>query len=355
MRAAQIEISRRALGHNLRIAQKLSGAGKTFAVIKSNGYGHGLAESAKALKTADGYAVAFADEAAPLRQLVGPTKEILVLQGWHDREDAKLISELGCIAVMHTQQQLHLSNRLQIRTWLKINSGMNRLGFEPHEVAALLRALPANIRVEALMTHFATANQKDQTAAQRQARTFYETVAGLSYPHSLANSAALLALPSSRAAYNRPGLMLYGASPRDEVSAKELGLKPAMTLKGRLIALRRIRRGAQVGYDATWRATRDGHLGMVGLGYGDGYPRLSNSGAARVPALLNKKICYLAGRVSMDSLCLDLSDHPTARLGDEVIFWGDDLPIATVAAAVGRSPYDLLAGLTGRLTRIYKA
>ena len=354
MRAAHIEVNRSALGHNLHIAKSLSGDKKIFAVVKSDAYGHGLAETIKALSAADGYAVAIADEAAQLRPLIAPTKEILVLQGWHDKEDVKLLSQLNCIAVIHSQQQLRLINELPVRAWLKINSGMNRFGVEPNEVEATIKSIPANIRLEGLMTHFAAANQKDKRSARHQLQLFNEATARLPHPRSLANSAALLALPPSRADYNRPGLMLYGASPLDELSASSLGLKPAMTLKGKLIGIRSINRGAKVGYEATWRAPRPGLVGTVSLGYGDGYPRLTESGTARVPALLNKKICYLAGRVSMDSLCLDLSDHPSARLGDEVIFWGQDLPVETVAAAVGRSPYDLLAGLTDRLARIYK-
>ncbi len=380
MRKTQITVSRDALAHNLGVARKLSGHGKIFAVIKSNAYGHGLTEAARALAAADGYAVALTEEAVTLRQELETDlktgietdletgketgKDILVLQGPADREEAEAARQFNLTCVIHRVGQADYAAEFAndpagpLRVWLKINTGMNRMGADPAEVPSVLNK--PGIRVLAMMTHFAAANRRDKHSAHRQLARFDAAVAGLQLPKSpaksLANSAALLALPESRADFNRPGLMLYGASPLDDVSAASLKLKPAMTLAGELISVRRVRRGDKVGYDEAWTAPGDRYVGLVSLGYGDGYPRTQGATAARVPVLVNGRMCYLAGRVSMDLVSIDLGPAEAgapARVGDRVIFWGEGLPAEKVAAAVGRSPYDLFAGLTGRLRRNY--
>ena len=352
------------------MARKLSGDGKIFAVIKSNAYGHGLTEAARALAAADGYAVALTEEAITLRQELETGlktgKDILVLQGPADREEAEAARRFNLTCVIHRIGQADYAAEFAndpagpLRVWLKINTGMNRMGADPAEVPSVLNK--PGIRVLAMMTHFAAANRRDKHSARRQLARFDAAVTGLQLSRrlvkSLANSASLLSLPESRADFNRPGLMLYGASPLNDVSAASLKLKPAMTLAGELISVRRVRRGDKVGYDEAWTLTAPGdrYVGLVSLGYGDGYPRTQGATAARVPVLVNGKICHLAGRVSMDLVSIDLGPAEAgapARVGDRVIFWGERLPAEKVAAAVGRSPYDLFAGLTGRLRRNY--
>lgn len=352
-RPTEARISLKALRHNLAIARSLT-SHKLIAVVKANGYGHGLKEVALALEDADAFAVATLEEAVSLRSVI-PAKDIIVLQGFYDKTEPSYFAAHNLIAVIHSPDQLAMlsTSDLALRLVLEYNSGMNRLGLtkkELHEAIGVLKARPQWQLVFA-MTHFHSANQVDTASSLRQLEDFDDALRGFDLPRSLCNSAALINLPAARADYDRPGLMLYGASPLDTRPANAIGLKPAMTLVSRLVAIHRLKAGDRVGYEGVWSASGDCRVGTVPLGYGDGYPRIGHR--AQVPVLVNGCKCNLSGRVSMDLLSVDLSYCENARVGDEVILWGEGLAVEEVATAVGRIAYDLLAGLTARLRRVY--
>ncbi len=351
---AQINLS--SLRHNLELARSLS-SGKLIAVIKANAYGHGIKEVAQALGDADALAVATLEEAILLRSVIR-AKDILVLQGfYHSSELSELVAH-RLIAVVHSPEQLAMlgASQLPLRLILEYNSGMNRLGLTKAQLHSAIDDFKNRPwQLVFVMTHFHSANQPDTTPSLKQLDDFNSALRGFELPRSLCNSAALINLPSALSDYDRPGLMLYGASPLDERSARTIGLKPVMTLKSRLIAIHQLKAGDRVGYEGTWSASSDCRVGTVPLGYGDGYPRLGLVGDG-VPVLVNGYRCSLSGRVSMDLLSVDLSHCPSAQVGDEVILWGEGmraLPVEEVAAATNRIAYDLLAGLTARLRRSY--
>ena len=353
-RPTQAYINLSALRHNLTVARSLTQA-KLVAVVKANGYGHGLNEAASALKETDAFAVATLDEALSVRAVI-PTQDILVLQGFYDSSQLNLFNEQRLIPVVHSSEQLEMlhSSNAPLRIVLEYNSGMNRLGLshdQLHKAIASIQAHPHQ-QIFFIMTHFRSANRQDPHQTYEQLKDFRAAMAGITLPSSLCNSAALLNFPEARADYDRPGLMLYGASPLDARPAADIGLKPVMTLASRLIAVHQLKEGDEVGYEGIWRAPRDCRVGTIPLGYGDGYPRIVHNDP--IPVLVKGSSCVLSGRVSMDLLSVDLSNCEDAKVGDEVIFWGEGLPLDEVAQATGRLAYDLLAGLTARLPRIYE-
>jgi alanine racemase len=338
-----------ALQHNLTISRKHAGNARIMAVVKANGYGHGLARVAHALWAADGFAVASLEEAVQLRDL-GWHKPILLLEGIFAANEIGACAEHQLsIAVHHAEQirMLQVAKLTQpLALFLKLNSGMNRLGFTPqnfpHALAQLL-ALPGCTDIT-LMSHFATADDEYGIAAQLQ--VIQDCFNGLNHPVSIANSAALLRYPVTQGNWVRPGIALYGASPFAEMAAEALGLRPAMTLHSRIIAVQTLNTGDALGYGRTWIAGRPTRIGVVACGYADGYPRHAPTGT---PIMVNGRITRTLGRVSMDMLFTDLTDLPEANVGSPVVLWGTGLPVEMVAEAAGTISYELLCARAQRV------
>jgi len=345
---ARIDLA--ALAHNLGVVKAAAPHSRVLAVIKANGYGHGLLRVARGLRAADGFAVLSVDEAAQLRG-AGYTHPIVLLEGFFHPDELSEIARLRLRPVIHRQDQAeilaraHLEHRLDVL--LKIDTGMHRLGLPPARVAealATLRAAP-HIGGITLMTHFARADEPGVGVAAQMA-CFREAAGGLELPITLANSAALLRYPETHADWVRPGIMLYGVSPFAGMTGADLGLLPAMTLESRLIAVRRIRQGDAVGYGASFVAEHDLSLGVVACGYADGYPRHAGSGT---PILVEGRLTRTLGRVSMDMLCVDLTPVPNAHVGSPVTLWGAELPAEHVAERAGTLAYELLTAVAPRV------
>ena len=347
-RPIRATISARALSHNLGVARQRAGDAKVWAVVKANAYGHGLARAAKAFADADGYAVLDFAEALLLRN-AGVAKPILMLEGIFEPGDLAAVGRHHLTPVFHSLEQIEILQKTPfdaaIDAYLKVNSGMNRLGFTVDNIRVAWNALKEHpaIRSITLMTHFADAEGAGVAA---QVDWFDKIVQSLDAPRSLANSAALLRFPESRADWVRPGLMLYGCSPFERESAEALGLEPAMTLTSRLIGVQNLTPGERVGYGFTFEASAEMTIGIVACGYADGYPRHAPSGT---PVLVGGQRTRTVGRVSMDMLCVDISDVPEAYIGTPVTLWGEGLSADEVAAAAGTVSYELLTGLAARV------
>ena len=349
-RPIRATISAGALAHNLSIAKAAAGGAKVWAVLKANAYGHGLERAARALQAADGFAVLDFQEAARLRA-AGVAQPILMLEGFFEPLDVPLLAEYSLTPVVHNAEQVEMLRRTElageIDVYLKVNSGMNRLGFPVEGVRPAYDALRQHPRVRSvtLMTHFADADGASGVRAQLDG--FDETTRGLEAPRSLANSAALIRFPDeTRGDWVRPGIMLYGCSPFAERSAESLNLKPAMTLTSELIAVQHLRAGDKVGYGLTYEALAELSVGVVACGYADGYPRHAPSGT---PVLVNGRRTRTVGRVSMDMICVDISGMPGTGIGAPVTLWGEGLSADEVAAAAGTLSYELLCALAARV------
>lgn len=358
MREARLGINLAALHHNLRQVRAAAPYSRVLAMVKADAYGHGALRVADALTEADGFGVAYLEEALSLRG-AGIRQPITVLEGvFSDNEMFEAVRN-NLQLVVHQDEQIRLLERCKltgpIDVWLKVDTGMHRLGFPIEFVPNAFRRLSESplVRSVGLMTHFACADEMESPLTERQIRRFRDLHKLLSrdgsidVPDSLANSAGIVAWPASHGSWVRPGLMLYGASPFADRSAESLGLKPVMTLTSKLIAINRVRRGESVGYGATWTAERDTNIGVVAIGYGDGYPRQARNGT---PVLVNGKRVPLAGRVSMDMITVDLGEM-AARPGDSVVLWGEGLPADEVAAMSGTLSYELFCKITARVHR----
>ena len=339
-----------ALAHNLAVARQAAPGAKILAVIKANGYGHGLLRVARALRAADGFAVLSIDEAAQLRG-EGYTHPIALLEGFFHPDELPDIARLRLRPVIHRQDQAEILARARldhkVDVFLKVDTGMHRLGLTPKRLADVLAVLRAAPQVGSItgMTHFARADE-DPASVAAQFALFREATAGLDLPVSLANSAALLRHPETHGDWVRPGIMLYGASPFAAQTGADLGLLPAMTLESRLIATRFVRKGEGVGYGAAYVAERDMQVGVVACGYADGYPRHAGTGT---PLVVAGRETRTLGRVSMDMLFADLSGVPGAHVGSPVTLWGAGLPAERVAAAAGTIAYELFTALAPRV------
>lgn len=338
-----------ALTHNLGVARAHAPHAKVFAVIKANAYGHGLLRTANALRAADGFAVLEFDAAIRLRE-AGYTQRIVLLEGFFDAREAVAGAAQKISSVVHTEEQFAWIDPLIIRSrldvLLKINSGMNRLGFRPEAVRSAYDRLQENPAVGkiTLMTHFADADGAGGVAAQMA--VFERAVAGIAAPRSLANSAATLRYPETHFDWIRPGILLYGSSPFTDRSAAQLGLKPVMTLASKIIGVCDLKPGDTVGYGGTFRAERVMRIGIVACGYADGYPRHAPSGT---PLCVGGRMTGTVGRVSMDMLCADITGMPDAGIGTPVVLWGEGNPIDVVAQAAGTVSYELMCALTPRV------
>ncbi len=344
-------IDSQALRHNLDVVRRLAGTTAVMAVIKANAYGHGLVPAALALDAADALAVARLAEALTLRE-AGVRTPLVLLEGVFSSEELEAAARLRLQLVVHSPGQLELlaawrgSYRFSI--WVKVDTGMNRLGFRVEEFAAVwervqqLRSVAARPR---FMTHLAAADEPGSELTRLQLERARRLMTGLGAEASLANSAGLIVWPEARADWVRPGLMLYGMSPFPDRTATQLGLEPAMTLRTQLIAVRELAAGETVGYGASWRAERPARIGIAAIGYGDGYPRHLGSGT---PVLVRNRPVALVGRVSMDMIALDLTTLDAAP-GDEVVLWGKGLPVEGVAARAGTIAYELVCGISQRV------
>ena len=347
-RPIQARIDLSALERNLHVARRLTSA-RIMAVIKANAYGHGLLHTAEALQAADGFAVLDVGDAVLLRE-AGFRQTLLLLEGGFDPADFSLMAEYDLAAVLHSQHQLAMLDaypgRGSLSLWLKVNTGMNRLGFAPEEVPAVMAQLKAHpaIREVTLMTHFANADIAEGVTVQLE--RFNTLAAAYKMPRSLANSAALLRYPATHGDWVRPGIMLYGSSPFAETSAADLGLRPVMTLGSEIISVREIQSGEQVGYGGLFRADRRMRIGVVACGYADGYPRHAITGT---PVLVNGQRTRTLGRVSMDMLSVDLSNLSDANIASPVTLWGEGMPVEEVAQAAGTISYELLCALAARV------
>ncbi len=356
MKTAIAVIDRQALRHNAQQVRRLAPHSHIVAIVKANAYGHGLTATALALlDDADCFGVARLSEALVLRS-AGITKPILLLEGFFCAGELPLLAELRIDTAVHSPEQLlaleQASLAPPVRVWMKLDTGMHRLGVSPRQAGDFynrLAACPNIMGPVNIMSHFARADEPQADATPRQLACFDEFAQGKPGMQSIAASGGILFWPDSHRDWVRPGILLYGVSPGAGAGA-DYGFKPAMTLTSSLIAVRDHRAGEASGYGGIWVSPRDTRLGVIAFGYGDGYPRGAPNGT---PVWINGREVPLAGRVSMDMLVVDLGPDSHERVGDRVVLWGPDLPVERVAAASGSSAYELVTRLTSRVAIEY--
>lgn len=344
-------IDTQALRSNLGTLRRAAGGARVMAVVKANAYGHGLVIVARALAEADAFGVARLEEAVTLRG-AGITRPIVLLEGICDAADLEEAARHDLQLVVHEPGQIALLERYtgaaRFVLWLKIDTGMNRLGFRTEDGAAAIARLDslAAAREVRLMTHLARADETDSPMTGEQLARFAALAQGAARATSIANSAGILAWPDAHGEWVRPGIALYGVSPFAGKLGADLGLVPAMTLETRVIAVKQVKRGESVGYGGTWRAERDSVIAIAAAGYGDGVRRsLPNA----TPVLVNAKRAQLAGRVSMDMIAIDVSDVGAVESGARVVLWGPDLPVEEIAGHAGTIGYELVTGVGPRV------
>lgn len=369
--AAKALIDCEALRHNLLRVKQLVPQSKVISVIKANAYGHGMIEAANALAGSDAFAVARIDEALKLRSH-GITKPIILLEGVlanEGQEHYLLCIELGLIPVIHSIEQINSLYQFanqntdnsaaivkNLHYWLKLDTGMHRLGFVADELKTALEKLHAIKdlgRASGVMSHFACADEKNNPLNQQQFNDFEQLVekhALSSIVKSLANSAAIISMPETAYDWVRPGIMLYGVSPFNTGTGLSERLKPVMTLSSKVIAIKQLSKGDAIGYGSSWRCPQDMSIAVIAMGYGDGYPRYAQNGT---PVLINGIQVPLVGRVSMDMITVDLRafrrSKKSVQVGDDVTLWGQGLPIEWVADKASTIGYELLCQVTGRV------
>lgn len=353
-RPTYITINLDALRHNLACVGALAPGRRILAMLKANAYGHGMTRVARALSEADAFGVASLEEGMALRES-GVARPIVLVEGVFSSDELALAVKYQCELVVHHLFQLEMLEKARLQSkvpiWLKINTGMNRLGTPLSEVPQVYQRLMAAAQVKkpiCLMTHFAEADRIASNVTRSQIAMFYQAVENLIGPRSLANSAAIMAWPEALGGtgdWVRPGLMLYGASPFVGKTGEGLGLRPVMTLCSRIIAINTVAKGERVGYGGTWTAPADRRVAVVAAGYGDGYPQFAKN---NTPVLVNDSVCPLVGRVSMDMLTVDVTQQPQAKIGDPVTLWGEGLPVEHVAAESTSSPYEVFTRMTVR-------
>jgi alanine racemase len=345
-------VDTRALRRNLETVRRLAPHSRVMAVVKANAYGHGLVPTALALADTDGFAVARLEEGTALRR-AGLRHPILLLEGVLDEAQLNEAAHQDFDLVVHSRDQIELLARYdglyRFRVWVKLDTGMNRLGFrleEFREAWTRIAGLGSVAPGARVMTHLANADVRDDPKTDRQVAAFRAAIAGLKVETSIANSAGILGWPESHGDWVRPGLLLYGISPIPGARGEDLGLMPAMTLLTRIIAVREVKAGESVGYASAWIAGRPTRVAIAAAGYGDGYPRNVASGTA---VLVNGRKHALIGRVSMDMIAVDVTDTPSIKVGDEVVLWGPGLPVEDVATQAGTIPYELICGVSQRV------
>ncbi len=346
MRPLKATINHQALLNNLDCVKRIASKSKVMAVLKANAYGHSLLDVAKTLNTADGFAVLSIDEAATLKENF-PNHTLLLLEGLFEKDEVNAASKLGINVTIHNQRQIDIIDEVKpdipINIHLKINTGMNRLGFMPNEINYLLESLNSNPYVGdiVLMTHFATADEA--TGIEKQFTIFNNIADNYNYAASVANSAAIIKYPESRLDWVRPGIMLYGLSPFEEKSLTEIGLTPAMSLTSEIIAIQEIKAGDSVGYGLDFKSDKSMTIGIVACGYADGYPRHARIGT---PVAIDGHLSNLVGRVSMDMLYVDISKIPNVNIGSKVELWGEQVTADSVAQFSGTVGYELICAVS---------
>ena len=339
-RPAKVIIDGHAAKKNLETTRLHCPQSRILAVIKADAYGHGLLRMARIFNEADAFAVASLDEAVTLRE-AGCRHRIVLLEGPFEFDEIAIIDRLDLDVVIHSFEQISMLEhaRAILPVWIKINTGMNRLGFDADAVAQVHHRLSSTSSSIIFMTHFANAQVRGDVTVGSQLTAFDTAIFGYPEEQSLANSSALLTCTNTQRHWVRPGLMLYGVSPLHGETARSLGLLPVMTLKSRLISVRDVKAGRTVGYGGSYVCPYDMKVGVVAYGYGDGYPRSANTGT---PVLVNNVKTQVIGECSMDMMTVQLPDSAEAKFGDEVTLWGGELPIEEVAKASGTIPYELL-------------
>lgn len=346
-----------ALRHNYALAQSLSEPGQAMPIVKANAYGHGATDIARALEPmAPALGVACIEEAVELRD-AGIKKPILLLEGFFSSEELELAAASDFWIMVQNEMQLQALEAARlvtpVRCWLKIDTGMHRLGFEPTATERTFARLQActNVAEEVVLaTHFASADDLDRDFTSRQIQLFRTHTQGIDAPCSLANSPGLLGWPQARAQWNRPGIMLYGHSPFAKTHPETTALQPVMTFRSEIMAIRNIAVGESVGYATAWTAQRPSRIATVPVGYGDGYPRHAESST---PVLINGQRAQLVGRVSMDMITVDVTDIASVTIGNEVILWGEHLSANEVAEHAETIGYEIMTRLHNRVPRVF--
>lgn len=337
------------------MVRRMAPGSRVIAVVKANGYGHGMIRVARALVDADGLGVARLADAVALRE-AGVTQRILLLEGVFGPEQYALAANKHCEIVVHSFEQLatleQFTGAHRFTVWVKLNTGMNRLGFRTEEFSSAFDRLRrcSSVSLIRVMTHLSDSEERGEVTT-KQLKVFDELVASANLERSVANSAAVIGWPESHQDWVRPGLMLYGMSPMPKTTAADFDLKPAMTLSTHLIAVQNIGVGEAVGYNGIWRAKRPSRIGIAAIGYGDGFPRATRNGA---PVLVAGREAPIAGRVSMDMISVDVTDLPGVKAGDEVIVWGEGLPAEKLAPYADTTAYELVCRVTSRVPLLWK-
>ncbi len=349
-RSAWAEMDLGALRHNFARVKQTVGDSRIMAVIKADGYGHGLIRVARTLSQADAFAVASIDEAIRLRD-AAIKHPVVVLAGFLNKAELQICADRHLNPVVHQKEQVALLEQANVSLdiWVKLDTGMHRLGFSVEEFDSMLPRLEACSCVASLgfLTHLANADDLSDATPQRQINSLRDALVGRSDAVlSIANSGGNLGWQESHHDWVRPGIMLYGASPFADGVGADLNLKPVMSFKARLIAIKNLKAGDKVGYSGTYTAPQDMMMGVIGAGYGDGYPRHIASGSV---VKIRGQDAAIIGRVSMDLMCVDLSNVPAAQLEDEVLLWGPDLPVELVARQAGTIAYELTCQITQRV------
>lgn len=351
-RVATATISIDALKHNLSVVQKAAPQSKILAVIKAHAYGHGMLTVASALQHADAFAVAHLEEAEVLRQHYSD-KPIILLQGFTSETELTTLTSLQIEPVIHSFYQIAMLEKNSLpdnfRVWLKVDTGMNRLGIPSDRIGEAwtrlnnISQLNNNIRV---MSHFANADDLKNPYTQEQINLFNYVTDTFEAEKSLANSAGLMGWQSSHYQWVRPGIMLYGVSPFAGKQASDHNLKPVMTLQSSIIAINDIKKSQALGYGSKWQANEDTRIAVVACGYGDGYPRHIKE---ETKVLIKGQYYPIVGTVSMDMICVNLGDSHQVKVGDSVTLWGNGLPIEKIAESAGTIAYELLCQVTSRV------
>ncbi|MGB5628260.1 MAG: alanine racemase [Woeseiaceae bacterium] len=347
--AAHIDLG--AIRANYAYACTLVPDGNILPVIKADAYGHGLVPVAKALQAqVPAFAVATVEEAVELRE-AGIGIDLLVLEGATTRAATERAGAHGLVLMVHAESQVDMLPGSGALAWVKVDTGMHRLGVDPGALGDVVGRLQAGgVDVRAICTHLACADELDNDVTRAQLDTFRECTSGYDLPLSIANSAGILAWPESHADWNRPGIMLFGTSPfASDVDATR-DLQPAMTFVSEIIAIRELAAGESVGYGRRWTAARPSIIATIAAGYADGYPRHAENGT---PVLVGDQVAPLVGAVSMDMITVDITDHTGASIGDPVELWGRSIQVNDVAAHADTIGYQLLTGVTPRVPRIY--
>ncbi|GAD90897.1 MULTISPECIES: alanine racemase [Vibrio] len=356
LRAAVASINTDALRHNIQRLHEQAPNSRLLAVVKANGYGHGLLEVAKNAEGADAFAVARIEEALQLRS-GGIVKPILLLEGFYSDSDLPILVTNNIQTVVHCEEQLIALEQAELENpvvvWLKMDTGMHRLGVRPEQYDEYIQRLHNCKNVAhplRYISHFGCADEPDNPITSQQIELFEATTSQCEGERSIAASAGILSRSDSHFEWVRPGIIMYGVSPFDDNDAQQMGYRPVMTLSSHLIAVNELKAGESVGYGANWVSERDTKIGVIAVGYGDGYPRTAPNGT---PVWINGRKVPISGRVSMDMLTVDLGPDAKDEVGDLAVLWGESLPVEEVARYVGTISYELVTKLTSRVIPVY--